>query len=107
MKINYVLAILSISLLGCQSSGTFKWKSNTGETYYVEKEDISCQEYYAGTQCKVNGYSKDLAGSKKVYSGEGWCAATPNGTIMEEFMTTYKSDQSKLPCSAAHHFKKV
>jgi len=87
MKRSLIFAILSISLVGCASS-TFTWKNDEGDTFYIEKEDVTCSTEYIKprshfhvmgenvtgfnkTNCKANGYTMDLAGKKQRYVGNG------------------------------------
>jgi len=114
------LPILITTLLSCLCSGSsttqaqshqevdIKINGDKGNTYYFSQANITCEDkvsayqFPASTWCKANGFSKDLTGQRKPYSGWQLCASTSRYLAPPEY-----SNVNSVTCTAARKAGKL
>ena len=85
-----------------------KINSDKGNTYFFRQADVACEDkvgayqFPASTWCKANGFSEDLTGQRKPYTGWQLCAITSRYLAPPEY-----SNINSVTCTAARKSGKL
>ena len=85
-----------------------KVNGDNGNTYFFRQANVTCEDkvgayqFPASTWCQVNGFSEDLTGQRKLYTGWQLCAITSRYLAPPEY-----SNVNSVTCTAAHKAGKL
>ena len=92
-----------------QQDADIKINSDNGNTYFFRQANVACEDkvgayqFPTSTWCKANGFSEDLTGQRKPYTGWQLCAITsrylapPEYTNINSVTCTAVRKSGKLP----------
>ncbi|KGG29069.1 MULTISPECIES: hypothetical protein [unclassified Prochlorococcus] len=85
-----------------------KINGDKGNTYFFRQANVVCEDkvsayqFPASTWCEVNGFSENLAGQRKPYTGWKLCAITSRYLAPPEY-----SNVNSVTCTAARKAGKL